>query len=54
MSSLVLYVGVAVSFLTMWGVIMVGAYLLGNETADAPTVVVESRVIGTSADAHLR
>jgi hypothetical protein len=25
------------AFLTVWGAIMVGAYLLGGETADSPT-----------------
>ncbi len=39
MTTLVLYVGIAVAFLTVWGVIMVGAYLLGGETADSPTAV---------------
>ncbi len=39
MTTLVLYVGIAMAFLTVWGVIMVGAYLLGGETADSPTAV---------------
>ena len=39
MTTLVLYVGIAVAFLTVWGVIMVGAYLLGGETGDAPRAV---------------
>jgi len=39
MSTLMLYVGIAVTFLTVWGVIMVGAYLLGGESADAPTAL---------------
>jgi hypothetical protein len=51
MTSLVLYVGIAVAFLTVWGVIMVGAYLLGESTADAPTAVNAGRVIDTSAAA---
>ena len=51
MTSLVLYVGIAVAFLTVWGVIMVGAYLLGESTADAPTAVTAGRVIDTSAAA---
>ena len=37
MTTVVLYVGIAVAFLTVWGAIMVGAYLLGGETADSPT-----------------
>ena len=37
MSTLMLYVGTAVTFLTVWGVIMVGGYLLGREPADEPT-----------------
>jgi hypothetical protein len=39
MTSLVLYIGIAIVFLTVWGVIMVGAYLLGGETTDSPTAV---------------
>ena len=37
MSTLMLYIGIAVTFLTVWGVIMVGGYLIGRESADAPT-----------------
>ena len=36
MSTLMLYVGTAVTFLTVWGVIMVGGYLLARESTDAP------------------
>ena len=39
MTSLVLYVGIAMTFLTVWGVIMVGSFLLGGETDDSPTAV---------------
>ena len=39
MTTLVLYVGITVSFLAMWGVIMVGSYLLGGEADDSPTSV---------------
>ena len=39
MSTLVLYVGISVTFLTVWGVIMVGGYLIGRESADAPTAL---------------
>ena len=39
MTSLLLYVGIAVTFLTMWGVIMVGGYLLGRETDNNPTTI---------------
>ncbi len=35
MSTLVLFVGIAVTFLTVWGVIMVGSFLLGGEPAEA-------------------
>ena len=44
MTSLLLYVGIAVTFLTVWGVIMVGGYLLGRETDDVPTAVTAGRV----------
>jgi hypothetical protein len=37
MSTLMLYVGIAVTFLTVWGVIMVGGYLLRGQAADPPT-----------------
>ena len=36
MSTVLLYVGIAVTFLTVWGVIMVGGYLLTRESTDAP------------------
>ena len=49
MTTLVLYVGIAMAFLTVWGVIMVGAYLLGDGTADSPTAV--SAGLGTDAPA---
>jgi hypothetical protein len=49
MTTVVLYVGIAVAFLTVWGVIMVGAYLLGDGTADAPRAVTVDRVADTSA-----
>ena len=39
MSTLMLYVGIAVTFLTVWGVIMVGGYLLGGESAYAPSAL---------------
>ena len=39
MTSLLLYIGIAVTFLTVWGVIMVGGYLLGREPNDAPTAI---------------
>lgn len=44
MSSLVLYVGIAVTFLTLWGVVMVGAYLLGREPTDAPAALAPGRM----------
>ena len=47
MTSLVLYVGIAVAFLTVWGVIMVGAYMLGDASDDAPAVA-DGRMIDTS------
>jgi predicted membrane protein len=40
MSTLVLSIGIAVTCLTVWGVIMVGSYLLRGELAEiAPKVV---------------
>ena len=36
MSTLVLSVGIGVTFLTVWGVIIVGSFLLVGEPADAP------------------
>ena len=51
MTTLVLYVGIAMAFLTVWGVIMVGAYLLAGETADSPTAVADDWVSETSAAA---
>lgn len=39
MTTLMFSVGIAVTFLTIWGVVMVGAYLLGGGSADAPTPV---------------
>lgn len=47
MTTLVLYVGIAMAFLTVWGVIMVGAYLLGGETTDSPAAVAADRVSET-------
>ncbi len=44
MTSLLLYVGIAVTFLTVWGVIMVGGYLLGREPNDAPTAIAAGKV----------
>ena len=49
MTTLVLYIGIAMTFLTVWGVIMVGAYLLGGETADPPTAVAAEWVSETPA-----
>ena len=43
MNSLVLSVGITVTFLIVWGVIMVGGYLLGREPANAPTAAVTDR-----------
>lgn len=37
MSTLVLSVGMAVTFLTVWGVTMVGSYLIGRDPEVAPT-----------------
>ena len=51
MTTLVLYVGITMSFLTVWGVIMVGAYLLGDETDDSPTPVAADWVPETPAAA---
>lgn len=35
MSTLVLSIGIAVTFMTIWGVIIVGSYMLGIESSDA-------------------
>jgi hypothetical protein len=45
MSTLVLSIGIAVTFLTVWGVIMVGSYMLRGGVADAPTAVVNDWVV---------
>ena len=37
MTTVILYVGISVTFLTVWGVVMVGGYLLGREPSDSPT-----------------
>ena len=49
MTSLVLYIGIAMAFLTVWGVVMVGAYLLGGDTTDSPTAVTAEWVSETPA-----
>lgn len=49
MTSLVLSIGIAVTFLTVWGVIMVVAYLLGREPAAAPAVVAVEWAAATPA-----
>jgi hypothetical protein len=54
MTTVVLYVGIAVAFLTVWGVIMVGAYLLGDGSADAPPPVTADCVTDTPAAAGAR
>ncbi len=48
MSTLLLSVGIAVTFLTVWGVIMVGGYLLGREPADTSATPVSGRTIQRS------
>lgn len=49
MSTLILYVGIAVTFLTVWGVIMVGSYLIGREPVAVPAVLTSDRTAGRSA-----
>ena len=49
MTSLVLSIGIAVTFLTVWGVIMVVAYLLGREPALAPAAVTVEWIAATPA-----
>ena len=39
MTNLVLSIGIAVTFLTVWGVIMVGVYLLVGEAAEPPNAI---------------
>jgi uncharacterized membrane protein YjgN (DUF898 family) len=51
MTSLVFSVGIAVAFLTVWGVVMVGAYLLGNAVDDVSTSASGGRGVDTSAAA---
>jgi hypothetical protein len=43
MSTLILSVGIAVMFLTVWGVIMVGSYLIGREPDEAPAAMTSGR-----------
>ena len=43
MSTLVLYIGIAVTFLTVWGVVMVGSYLLQRDTVDEPSSLASKR-----------
>lgn len=50
MTSVLLYVGIAVTFLTMWGVIMVGGYLLGRETDNNPTTIPTNWITNTPLD----
>ena len=52
MTTVVLYVGIAVAFLTVWGVVMVGAYLLGDGPADAATTVASTPVIDAASAAR--
>ena len=49
MSTLVLSVGIAVTFLTLWGVVMVGAYLLGRESTDVPAALAPDGITKRSA-----
>lgn len=49
MSTLVLSVGIAVTFLTLWGVVMVGAYLLGRESTDVPVAPAPDEITKRSA-----
>ena len=51
MTTLMLYVGIAVTFLTVWGVVMTGSYLLGRDTGSPPPPVAVDWVTETSADA---
>ncbi len=39
MTTLVLYVGIAVTFLTVWGVIMVGSYLIRGGAEETPAAI---------------
>ena len=39
MTTLVLYVGIAVTFLTVWGVVMVGSYLIRGDAAETPVAI---------------
>ena len=44
MSTLMLYIGIAVTFLTVWGVVMVGSYLLQRDTVDERSTLVSNWV----------
>ena len=48
MSTLVLWVGIAVTFLTIWGVVMVGGYLLGRDSTDVPPAFATDGMTGRS------
>ena len=56
MSTLLFSIGIAVTFLTVWGVIMVCSYLLGDGGADAPATVVGDRLTPSTdlADGDVR
>ena len=56
MSTLLFSIGIAVTFLTVWGVIMVCSYLLGDGGADAAATVVGDRVTPSTdlADGDVR
>ena len=44
MSTLMFYVGIAVTFVTVWGVVMVGGYMLGGDSPAAPTALALDRM----------
>ena len=55
MSTLMFYVGIAVTFVTVWGVVIVGGYMLGGESPATPTTLALDTMTDrpTSADSDL-
>lgn len=48
MSMVVLYVGIIVTFMTVWGVIMVAGFMLGGMSSDTPNGDVSNWVTGNT------
>jgi hypothetical protein len=52
MSMIVLYVGIIVTFMTVWGVIMVAGFMLGGMSPDTPTDRASNWVTGNTESAE--